>query len=85
MTTTETLIEKNTHSFPIGYYELHPDVSINYQLNRFYNWVGDPGMLEEMREATAEEKGPAEEQAVIIVEPERVIPFPPQTDTSERK
>ena len=24
-------------SFPIGYYRLHPDVSVNFQLNRFYN------------------------------------------------
>ena len=29
------------------------------------------------RDATPEEKGPAEERVVIIVEPERVIPFPP--------
>jgi hypothetical protein len=40
-------------SFPIGYYELHPDISINFQLNRFYGWVGDASMLTEMREATA--------------------------------
>ena len=40
-------------SFPIGYYELHPDISINFQLNRFYGWVGDDSMLTEMREATA--------------------------------
>lgn len=33
--------------FPIGYYQLHPDVSINYQLNRFY--TGDQRMLTEMR------------------------------------
>jgi hypothetical protein len=26
-------------SFPIGYYHLHPDVSVNFQLNRFYNLV----------------------------------------------
>jgi pimeloyl-ACP methyl ester carboxylesterase len=37
-------------SFPVGYYDLHPDVSINFQLNRFYNWVGDDSMLTEMRE-----------------------------------
>jgi PPOX class probable F420-dependent enzyme len=35
------------------------------------------------RDATSEEKGPAEERVVIIVEPERVIPFPPQTDRKE--
>jgi pimeloyl-ACP methyl ester carboxylesterase len=40
-------------SFPIGYYGLHPDISINFQLNRFYGWVGDDSMLTEMREAAA--------------------------------
>jgi alpha-beta hydrolase superfamily lysophospholipase len=40
-------------SFPIGYHDLHPDVSINFQLNRFYGWVGDDSMLTEMREAAA--------------------------------
>ncbi len=38
-------------SFPVGYYQLHPDVSINYQLNRFY--TGDPRMLTEMRTAAS--------------------------------
>jgi pimeloyl-ACP methyl ester carboxylesterase len=37
-------------SFPIGYHDLHPDISINFQLNRFYNWAGDDSMLTEMRE-----------------------------------
>jgi pimeloyl-ACP methyl ester carboxylesterase len=36
--------------FPIGYHDLHRDISINFQLNRFYNWVGDESMLTEMRE-----------------------------------
>jgi hypothetical protein len=36
-------------SFPTGYYRLHPDVSVNFQLNRFYNWVGDPQMLVEIQ------------------------------------
>src|SRR5580704_3698241 len=40
-------------AFPVGYYDLHPDISINFQLNRFYGWVGDDSMLTEMREATA--------------------------------
>ena len=35
--------------FPVGYHRLHPDVSLNFQMNRFYNWVGDPQMLDEMR------------------------------------
>jgi pimeloyl-ACP methyl ester carboxylesterase len=40
-------------SFPAGYYDLHPDININFQLNRFYGWVGDESMLTEMREAVA--------------------------------
>ena len=36
-------------SFPVGYHELHPDISVNFQLNRFYGWVGDDSMLTEMR------------------------------------
>ena len=35
--------------FPVGYRDLHPDVSLNYQLNRFWNWVGEPEMLDELR------------------------------------
>jgi pimeloyl-ACP methyl ester carboxylesterase len=37
-------------SFPVGYHDLHPDISINFQLNRFYGWAGDDSMLTEMRE-----------------------------------
>jgi pimeloyl-ACP methyl ester carboxylesterase len=40
-------------SFPVGYHDLHPNISINFQLNRFYGWVGDDSMLMEMREAVA--------------------------------
>jgi pimeloyl-ACP methyl ester carboxylesterase len=40
-------------SFPIGYYQLHPDISINFQLNRFYGWAGDESMLTEMRDGLA--------------------------------
>ena len=40
-------------SFPVGYHDLHPDISVNFQLNRFYGWVGDDSMLTEMREAAA--------------------------------
>lgn len=38
-------------TFPIGYYQLHPDTSLNFQMNRWYGWVGEPGMLDEMRSA----------------------------------
>src|ERR1700683_488290 len=40
-------------SFPVGYHDLHPDISINFQLNRFDGWVGDDSMLTEMRDAVA--------------------------------
>ena len=40
-------------SFPVGYHELHPDISVNFQMNRFYGWVGDESMLTEMREAAS--------------------------------
>jgi hypothetical protein len=45
--------ESSTISFPVGYHDLHPDISINFQLNRFYGRVGDDSMLTEMREAAA--------------------------------
>jgi hypothetical protein len=38
-------------TFPIGYHSLHPDASMNFQMNRWFSWVGEPGMLEEMRMA----------------------------------
>jgi len=37
--------------FPVGYHDLHPDVTLNFQLNRFWNWVGEPQMLNELRRA----------------------------------
>ena len=37
--------------FPIGYYSLHPDASMNFQMNRWFSWVGEPGMLDQMRMA----------------------------------
>ena len=34
---------------PIGYYAIHPDVSLNFQMNRCFGLVGDVSMLDEMR------------------------------------
>ena len=34
---------------PIGYHSIHPDVSLNFQMNRWFGMVGDVSMLEEMR------------------------------------
>ena len=36
-------------AFPVGYYHLHPDLTLNFQLNRFWNWVGESQMLDELR------------------------------------
>lgn len=36
-------------SHPIGYHAIHPDESLNFQMNRWFSWVGDVDMLEEMR------------------------------------
>ena len=38
-------------AFPVGYHVLHSDVSMNFQMNRWFSWVGEPDMLEEMRRA----------------------------------
>jgi hypothetical protein len=38
-------------TFPVGYHRLHPNVSMNFQMNRWFRWVGEPDMLEEMRMA----------------------------------
>jgi len=40
-------------TFPVGYNSLHPDASMNFQMNRWFGWVGEPDMLEEMRTASA--------------------------------
>ena len=44
-----TLNNSQTFMFPVGYYDLHPDASLNFQMNRWFNWVGDEEMLDEMR------------------------------------
>jgi alpha-beta hydrolase superfamily lysophospholipase len=36
-------------SFPVGFHQLHPDISMNFQMNRWFSWVGEQGMLDEMR------------------------------------
>ncbi|MBU3064276.1 alpha/beta hydrolase [Nocardia sp. NEAU-G5] len=46
-------LDRRLAALPIGYHDLHPDASVNYQMNRFYSWVGGPTMLSEMREAVA--------------------------------
>ncbi|MBT9519519.1 MAG: alpha/beta hydrolase [Dechloromonas sp.] len=38
-------------TFPIGYHNLHPDTSMNFQMNRWFDWVGEKDMLDEMRSA----------------------------------
>ena len=36
-------------TFPVGYYSLHSNISMNFQMNRLYGCVGESEMLEEMR------------------------------------
>lgn len=38
--------ERRLGPFPVGYYQLHPDVSLNYQMNRFS--TGEADMIGEM-------------------------------------
>jgi pimeloyl-ACP methyl ester carboxylesterase len=50
-------MKTSTMSFPVGYHQIHPDVSVNFQLNRWATWVGAdaPAMVAEMREMLAGE------------------------------
>ena len=36
-------------SLPSGYHAIHPDVSLNFQMNRWFGLVGDVSMLDDMR------------------------------------
>lgn len=38
-----------TKDFPVGIYNLHSDKSVNFQMNRFFNWSNDIQMMEEMK------------------------------------
>ncbi|MBZ6102864.1 alpha/beta hydrolase [Streptomyces olivaceus] len=49
MVSDQEIIER----FPVGYYSLHPDISLNFQLNRFYGWANEERMLEELRTVAA--------------------------------
>jgi hypothetical protein len=42
---------RSATEFPVGYHHIHPDVSVNYQMNRWLTWMGaDSGAaLEELR------------------------------------
>jgi Lysophospholipase len=41
----------SAQDFPVGLHKLHSDQSVNFQMNRFYNWSNDVGMLAEMKKA----------------------------------
>ena len=36
-------------SMHVGCHAVYPDVSLNFQINRWFSWVGEMGMLDEMR------------------------------------
>jgi alpha-beta hydrolase superfamily lysophospholipase len=35
----------------MGFHALHPDVAMNFQMNRFWHWAGEARMLDELRDA----------------------------------
>ena len=37
---------------PIGYHQFHPDISINFQCNRWVQWIG-PSAIDEVAELAA--------------------------------
>jgi pimeloyl-ACP methyl ester carboxylesterase len=37
--------------FPVGYFPLHPNISLNFEMNRFWGWCGEKQMLEELKAA----------------------------------
>ena len=37
--------------FPVGYHALHPNPVLNFQMNRFWGWIGEQQMLDELRAA----------------------------------
>jgi pimeloyl-ACP methyl ester carboxylesterase len=39
--------------FPVGLYNLHSDPSVNFQMNRFFNWSNDHSMLQEMQNVSS--------------------------------
>ncbi|MDO8777235.1 MAG: hypothetical protein Q7K57_52695 [Burkholderiaceae bacterium] len=47
-------------AFPIGYHSLDPDASMNFQMNRWFGWAGEPEMLAELRVAAARIAGYAD-------------------------
>lgn len=58
---------------PAGYYALHGDTSINFQMNRFYHWVGDPTMLAELRRAAPRMKTYADLKREVLALAERAL------------
>lgn len=51
--------------------------------DRNYRFINEASQKYLHRDATSEETGSEEERVVIAIEPERVIPFPPQADKKE--
>ena len=37
------------NDFPVGVYQLNHDQSVNFQMNRFFNWSNDREMLTQMK------------------------------------
>jgi len=60
-------------AFPVEYYALHGDTSLNFQMNRFYTWVGDPAMLGELRSVAPRINNYADLKREILALAEQVL------------
>jgi cytochrome P450 len=64
--------------FPVGFYQLHPDTSLNWQMNRNYNWAIDASMLEEMRSVSPRIHTYADYTREFMALAEQALAFRPQ-------
>jgi alpha-beta hydrolase superfamily lysophospholipase len=53
--TSQWTVEYDT-SCAVGYYDIHPNISINFQMNRWYSWTNDDEMLAEMQKVASKIK-----------------------------
>jgi pimeloyl-ACP methyl ester carboxylesterase len=63
---TQPIQPTGWRQFPVGYYALHPDVSLNFQMNRWYSWTNDQGMLDEMRTVAPQIRNYADVKRVFV-------------------
>lgn len=57
----------------VGYYDLHPDVSINFQFNRWIQWLGDATALTDMQTVAPKIKTYADLQHEFLLLSEQAL------------